>query len=773
MLKNKSTSVLIASAITVTTLRAELPSTLDETLMWIAPRINDKEVEENTALAFKATPIIPKVATNTDAWVYTSPLIVGRSGHTATLLTNGKVLVAGGSASTITELYEPSTRKWTATGSLTTVRYGHTATLLTNGKVLVVGGLNQINGNNNYLSNSELYDPSTGNWSTTGALANTCYSHTATLLANGKVLVVGGGYNVSSYLSSAELYDPSTGTWRATGVLANARSRHTATLLNNGKVLVVGGDSSINGNTTWLSSAELYNPSTGNWSTTGALANAPSGHTATLLNNGKVLMVDYFSTELYNPTTGIWSTAEPLITLRGSYTATLLTNGKVLVAGGYQGGGLSNAELYDPSTGHWNNIATLNTARYEHQAMRLTNGQVLVIGGYDGGGVALNSAELYWPIAANTAITLSDDRTSVNTGETITYTITVTNNGPAVATGSTILKAPAVTNLTVSAITCNTVNYNGATCPGAISVANLQGAGIAMNNLPVSGQISFKITATLAAATPSGNLNYTATLTAPASTPDSDWNNNTAVDSDRVISRPDFVITNMVLNPASAPNADRTFSAAVTIKNQGGLTANAGVLSLWFDQLNPVGCRTASNVWAEVGAIAANATKTIIFNTAFNTEPVIANWEGVTLRAFIDSTCITGEVQESNNQFTRVYGAPDLSITNVGVTPAVPSANGTFSATVIIKNSGSMAVDGAYLDVWADKTTASICNAEGDAWIDIGNIAAGANKILTVTGIPAGVAGTNRTVQAFVDSWCEIAEPNEADNQFIRVYRVQ
>ena len=176
---------------------------------------------------------------------------------------------------------------WSTTGSLVTARGRHTATLLPNGKVLVAGGKTFTNS----LASTELYDPATGIWTTSGSMATARDIHTATLLGNGTVLVAGGSStsNSSSFslLTSAELYDPQSGTWTATGRLANRRVFHTATLLPSGKVLVAGGFSSNGGA---LASAELYEPATGTWTATGSLVTARWFHTATLLSNGTVLV---------------------------------------------------------------------------------------------------------------------------------------------------------------------------------------------------------------------------------------------------------------------------------------------------------------------------------------------------------------------------------------------------------------------------------------------------------------------------------------------------
>src|ERR1051325_7686022 len=220
-------------------------------------------------------------------WEDTGSLNVGREYHTATLFSDGRVLVAGGGTNgpeiypnpytTSAELYDPVTGNWTVTGSLNYPRSLHTATLLPSGKVLVAGG-------SHFPASAELYDPATGTWSVTGTLITPRYGyHTATLLPDGRVLVAGGRYNVAS----AELYNPATGTWTATGSLHTGRSDHTATLLLNGKVLVAGG---MNQSFTFgaLTSTELYDPATGTWTVTGDHNVPRLNHTATLLPDGRV-----------------------------------------------------------------------------------------------------------------------------------------------------------------------------------------------------------------------------------------------------------------------------------------------------------------------------------------------------------------------------------------------------------------------------------------------------------------------------------------------------
>jgi N-acetylneuraminic acid mutarotase len=279
---------------------------------------------------------------------------------------------------------------WTTNSPLADPRYDHTATLLPDGKVLVVGGEGIFGPR---LTNAVLFDPAAGQWTVTGSLSEPREQHAAVLLRDGTVMVVGGANVDSGILSSAEIYNPRTGTWMPTGSMKSQREFPEAVLLPNGKVLVAGG--------TTLLTTELYDPISGTWTNTGSMSDARRDHTLTLLPNGKVLaaggssnsVFHISSADLYDPATGTWTPTGALNYGRTAHTATLLPNGKVLVAGGATNGTL--AELYDPATGKWTVTNPMTYARALHRATLLPNGTVLVEGGGDG--VRTNSAEIYDP----------------------------------------------------------------------------------------------------------------------------------------------------------------------------------------------------------------------------------------------------------------------------------------------------------------------------------------------------------------------------------------
>jgi hypothetical protein len=321
--------------------------------------------------------------------------------HTATLLSDGSVLVAGGSDGSdmlaAAELYDPTSGSWTAAGSMKVARYGHTATLLLDGTVLVTGGIDNAG---RILATTEIFDPGAETWRTVGRLATARSGHTATLLPDGLILVAGGSssYGHATPLRSAELFDAESGSWTPARQMSDARFAATATLLPNGKVLLAGGALSAS----VYADEELYDPRSGSWSATGSMNRDRGKFTATLLLDGTVLVAGSFkrSAELYDPASGSWAATGTMAESRSNDpTATRLLDGRVLVTGGGCGCpedevSLASAEMYDPASRTWVLIDDGLRARSSYTATLLLDGSVLFAGGSDTNGT-IASAQLF------------------------------------------------------------------------------------------------------------------------------------------------------------------------------------------------------------------------------------------------------------------------------------------------------------------------------------------------------------------------------------------
>ncbi len=350
------------------------------------------------------------------SWADAGSMTAPRFFTTATLLPNGTVLVAGGQDGqggiSDVRVYDPAANSWTAASPLANARSRHSATLLDDGSVLVAGGLSRTPNSAPVLASTTIYDPQTGDWTPGPSMPLTRYLHTATKLGDHRVLLVGGfgGDDMtgqSSYgQATAVIFDPGTGVWTRAADSGSYRWGHVAALLPNGKVLVAGGEGSpvVGGCgpncSQGLTTAELYDPIADAWSALPDLSAPRAYATATLLNDGRVLVaggqseydpdvgqrVPTASSLLFDPATNSWSPAASMGTARYEHVAVLLSDGRVLVAGGFDPnyGGIKTAEIYDPATDTWSAAADMISTRWFPSAVLLPDDTVLVAGGAGG-----------------------------------------------------------------------------------------------------------------------------------------------------------------------------------------------------------------------------------------------------------------------------------------------------------------------------------------------------------------------------------------------------
>ena len=343
----------------------------------------------------------------TGQWSPAKPMNFFRAHHTASLLHNGKVLVAGGFNGSVdaiasAELYHPVAGTWTTTGSLNVARTRHSATLLADGRVLVAGG----DDGGAKSTSCEVYDPATGQWTPTGSLNVTRSLHSATRLPNGKIPC-----RRRSTDEERGAYDrrPAIGGSRDSQT-RSISSGHTATLLRSGYVLLVGG-TNVGGSGDYVSTVELYSPGDRTWSTSASLPEPRGSHSATLLPDGGVLIAggitsgtdeDDRRTYVYRllfPPLGSWTSAESITVRRFDHTATLLTEGRVLVAAGKNNPSAPViTEVYNPAVTDHDPAGPMTIGRRFHSATILPDGRVLMAGGQDPAFQTLSSAELFDPV---------------------------------------------------------------------------------------------------------------------------------------------------------------------------------------------------------------------------------------------------------------------------------------------------------------------------------------------------------------------------------------
>jgi uncharacterized repeat protein (TIGR01451 family) len=381
-------------------------------------------------------------------WDPAAPMGGARHAHAATELEDGSVLVAGGFDNSFgvpvasAELYDAGGDSWSPADPMGTARYQAGAVRLGDGRVLVAGGDSASDGPH---MSAELYDPDPDAWEPTAeSMDDKRAALTLTVLDDGKVLAA-GGYESASLetgvvaVNTAEIYDPVLDVWTPTSdLMAVPRYGHTATRLADGKVLVTGGSNAIGSS---LSSAEVFDPLTGEWSTVAPMTGVRLGHAAALLPNGKVLVAGGFvrianqtlaSAEIYDPDTNTWTSAAALRTGRTSHTATLLASGTVLVAGG----GFWSTELYDPIFDEWFPGPSFRSTRGASTVTLLADDRLLATGGEntdEGGSRA--SAEIVAPPNVDLAPVNLGSPDPVAVGGEITYQLALENEGSELATG--------------------------------------------------------------------------------------------------------------------------------------------------------------------------------------------------------------------------------------------------------------------------------------------------------------------------------------------------
>ncbi|HYM79487.1 MAG TPA: choice-of-anchor D domain-containing protein [Candidatus Dormibacteraeota bacterium] len=401
----------------------------------------------------------------------TSNLATARSAP-AVLLPNGKVLFAGGYACdsggncnslSSAEVFQMpfSFGYFTGAGNMTVARSGQTVTLLNNGRVLIAGGQNCTSATScTTLNTAEIYDPIAGSFTATGNLNAARYNAVAVTLNSGLVLIA-GGFDGTSYPAAAEIYDPTSGTFTPAGSLITPRANATATALNTGQVLVAGGSNCAAPGCP-LNAAELYDPVAGTFSSTGQLNVTRFNHSATLLTNGQVLVAGGFSScstactsdstaEVYDPVAGTFSSTSALSTARSGQTATLVPSGDVVIAGGTSAGTtISSIDFYQPSALTPPGLLSITVTPANASIPGRMSQQFVALGTFSGGSTqTLRSA--VWTSSNPTVTGITNDSSGTGYVYSTTNGSTVLTASAGTVNGSTLVNtAPSLSYLTVT-----------------------------------------------------------------------------------------------------------------------------------------------------------------------------------------------------------------------------------------------------------------------------------------------------------------------------------
>jgi uncharacterized protein YjdB len=676
-----------------------------------------------------------------------------RYGQTATQLANGQVLIAGGmSSSGVTnsaEIYTLASQMFAATPNAMNVpRWLHTATLLNDGTVLIAGGSGLSN--ETTLNTAEIYDPVAGTFMLLVNTLNTArVGHTATLLSNGQVLIVGGYDPSTGLISDAELYDPVSQVFIDLGNTNSPRFHHAVTLLQNGQVLITGGQTDPIPSGAY-NTAEIFNPTT--WTFTSVSSNMTSGregHAATLLNDGTVLITggdvpgsgSLSTAEIYNPSSGAFTAISAAMTSpRIFHDAVLLNGGKVLLSGGENGSGgtsvaLSTAELYDPVAQTFAAVPGNMLSVREHQTATLLNdGTVLEAGGTDGTNI-FNTAEIYTAsqLSGLTSITISPASPSVPLGSQQLLTATGTFSGGSMQVLSSVLWSSSSAAVSAVSNDASDSGYVTTVAQGTVTItATAAGiSGSATLTVPAPALVSININPQNVAMPLGTTQQFTATGTySDGSTLDltqtATWtssSNSTTVSNAGLVTA-----TALGTSTIQASSGSQSSSTTVTV-------GSPALVSLSVSPATATLAAGQSQQFQAVGIYTDGSTQNLTSSVSWYAVPQTS--------ASVNSAGLVTATGQGNVNITAVYGTfSGVSTLTVGPATLISIAVLPSAASIPISANQQFVAVGSYSNGITQDITSTATWASSSGTV----------STVSATGLAAALAGGNATITAFSGS---------------------